>query len=341
MNIIKHALFGGSMLCTLVSTAQTNSETKWMGSRPDGHAPIHVMGDHTHEKGGMMVSYRYMSMAMDGAIEGSESISAATVHENYMVAPIDMQMGMHMLGVMYAPLDRLTIMAMANYQTNAMNLRTKMGMNFATVGDGFGDVRLSLLSSLFNRKRQTLVANVGLSIPTGSIENRGDTPMMQNVQLAYPMQNGSGTYDPFARLTYQGQTDRFSWGAQASFVTRLGENDRNYTFGDSFKAIAWGSVVLSKNFSASLSIDYSTISSISGADPELNPMMMPLFDSANSGRDLVSPGIGLNYYVADGTMKNFRVSADFMLPIVQDAVGTQMEQTWMGTIGIQYSFDVH
>ncbi|MEL7333685.1 MAG: hypothetical protein AAFN12_15670 [Cyanobacteria bacterium J06560_2] len=32
----------------------------WSPSRPDSHAPIGVMGDHTHEKGEFMLSYRYM-----------------------------------------------------------------------------------------------------------------------------------------------------------------------------------------------------------------------------------------------------------------------------------------
>lgn len=339
MNIKKYSLLGGILLCAMVSMAQTAS--KWSGSRPDGHAPIHVMGDHTHKKGGIMVSYRYMNMAMNGAINGSNSMATAAVHENYMVAPIDMNMTMHMIGIMYAPSDHITIMAMTNYQTNAMNLRTRMGLDFATAGNGLGDIKLSALSTIFNKNRQTLVGNIGVSIPTGSIENKGDTPMMANAQLAYPMQNGSGTWDPFARLTYQGQTNRLSWGLQVSYLTRIGENEREYTLGDSFGGVAWGAVKVSKNFSASLSIDYANLGTISGADPALNPMMMPLFDSANSGRNLLSPGIGINYYVADGALKNFRVSLDFMAPIVQTTTGTQMEHTWMGTAGIQYAFDVH
>ena len=32
--------------------------------RPDSHAPIGVMGDHLHHKGGLMVSLRYMDMMM-------------------------------------------------------------------------------------------------------------------------------------------------------------------------------------------------------------------------------------------------------------------------------------
>ena len=46
-------------------------EGPWTAARPDGHAPISVMGDHMHEMGEWMVSYRYMSMEMEGLIDGS------------------------------------------------------------------------------------------------------------------------------------------------------------------------------------------------------------------------------------------------------------------------------
>ena len=38
----------------------------WTAARPDGHAPISVMGDHMHAMGEWMVSYRYMTMDMEG-----------------------------------------------------------------------------------------------------------------------------------------------------------------------------------------------------------------------------------------------------------------------------------
>ena len=45
-------------------------------SRPDAHAPIGVMGDHTHDKGEWMLSYRYMYMNMTGNRVGTDSVSA-------------------------------------------------------------------------------------------------------------------------------------------------------------------------------------------------------------------------------------------------------------------------
>ena len=52
------------MMASLAVFAQetTDTSTRWSAGRPDGHAPIPVMGDHMHGKGEWMFSYRYMYM---------------------------------------------------------------------------------------------------------------------------------------------------------------------------------------------------------------------------------------------------------------------------------------
>ena len=78
-------------------------ENPWSSARPDGHAPIRVMGDHYHQKGEIMFSYRFMPMWMDGNLQDSDAIGNEGIHQNHMVAPQEMWMNMHMLGAMYAP----------------------------------------------------------------------------------------------------------------------------------------------------------------------------------------------------------------------------------------------
>lgn len=52
-------LYGILLLCSQWTTAQDNL---WTANRPDGHAPIGIMGDHYHKKGEWMLSYRMMTM---------------------------------------------------------------------------------------------------------------------------------------------------------------------------------------------------------------------------------------------------------------------------------------
>ncbi len=329
-----YPLLGILLLCSMMSTAQENL---WSSGRPDGHAPISVMGDHYHKKGEFMLSYRYMPMWMKGNLSSSSDISNAAIFQNFMVAPQKMRMDMHMLGAMYAPSDKLTVMVMGNYIKNSMDLQMMSGMTFSTESSGFGDISLGAIYKILNKKRQSVHANFGLSIPTGDIDQRGDTPMMSNAQLAYPMQLGSGTWDPYFGATYLGQADTFSWGAQTLYKVRLGDNSENYSFGNKFDLTGWFAYKLSKNVSVSASASYMNIGSISGSDADLNPMMMPLFNSANSGRNQLDLGLGANYYIAEGTFKDLRFGAEFKFPISQSVTGIQMKNQAIAVFGIQYA----
>ena len=50
-----------------------HNEVKKM--RADTHAPYSIMTDHYHKKNEIMLSYRWMSMQMDGYISGSSDAS--------------------------------------------------------------------------------------------------------------------------------------------------------------------------------------------------------------------------------------------------------------------------
>lgn len=321
------------LLCSNVGVAQEN---QWTSARPDGHAPISVMGDHYHKKGEFMLSYRYMPMWMDGNLQSSNDVSNEDIYEDYMIAPQKMSMDMHMLGVMYAPSDQITLMIMGSYINNSMDLKTGMGVDFLTESGGLGDLTISSLIKIMNRNKQSLHGNVGVSIPTGDIDQRDATPMADNAQLAYPMQLGSGTWDPSLGLTYLGQSDKFSWGAQSIYKVRIGENSENYTLGNRFDVVGWGAIKLSKSFSLSTSLSYYDTQKIDGVDADLNPLMMPLFNTINSGRSQIDVGLGTNFLIPKGSFKNLRLAAEVKIPTFQEVNGIQMKNTLMATFGVQY-----
>ena len=327
-------LTGIILLCYNLGIAQEN---EWISARPDGHAPISVMGDHYHEKGEFMLSYRYMPMLMNGSMQATEDISSETIHQNFMVAPQKMTMYMHMLGVMYAPSDFITLMVMGNYIANSMNLRCRMMGDFTTVSGGFGDISMTGLIKIMNQNRQSLHSNIGISIPTGNINQRYTTPMMTNAPLAYPMQLGSGTWDPSFGVTYLRQSDMFSWGAQSIYKFRMGENSKSYRFGNRLDLVVWGAIKVSDYLSFSTSLSYCGIQKIKGSNEELNITMMPLFNTANSGRDQIDIGVGTNFIVPKGYLKNFRLGVEIKIPTYQQVNGIQMKNTLMTVFGIQYA----
>ncbi|MDX1440649.1 MAG: hypothetical protein R3284_12175, partial [Rubricoccaceae bacterium] len=112
------------LLAAVSAAPQLVSAQAWSSSRPDGHAPIGVMGDHTHEGGEFMISYRFMHMAMAGSRDGTTVLDDADIVDpngyDFLITPTEMPMQMHMLGLMYAPTDDLTLMAMVPAVSSSM-----------------------------------------------------------------------------------------------------------------------------------------------------------------------------------------------------------------------------
>jgi len=301
-------------------------------SRPDSHAPIGVMGDHLHAKGEMMLSYRAMFMRMKGNLDGRDDVSTADVLADFMVSPLQMDMQMHMLGGMFAPSDNVTMMAMIPVISNRMNHRTRMGTEFQTEAHGIGDISLGALLRLFNHDAHNVHANLSLSLPTGSVRKRDDTPM-GNATLPYPMQPGAGTYGMKMGATYAGEAEHFSWGAQGLYTTYIGgKNARDYRLGDVLNVTAWGAYRWHHNVSASLRLNYRDWDDIDQTNP---PMMVPVptADPERRAGSRVEIGVGTNVAFASG----HRLALEALLPVQQDLDGPQLETDWTVTLGWQAS----
>ncbi len=311
---------------------------RWTSARPDGHAPIGVMGDHTHHAGEWMLSYRFMRMDMKGLRDGTKELSRDDVFDRgYMVSPVRMTMEMHMFGAMFAPTDDLTLMAMAPYVRYSMDLVTRMGETFTTESDGIGDIRLSGLLVLHRWSRQQVHLNAGVGLPTGSITARDGTPAGPDRQLPYPMQPGSGTVDLLPGVTYLGQVDDWSWGGQATGTFRLGTNDRGYSLGNRGEATAWGARKLTRWLSGSLRLDGRTWGGVDGGDAALDPQMVPTANPhALGGREL-DAALGVNLYGRGGAIRGHRLAAEVAVPIYRSLDGPQLETDWKLTVGWQYA----
>ncbi|WP_350286462.1 transporter [uncultured Croceitalea sp.] len=330
------------IMATIIITAQDQqtNDKAWSAGRPDGHAPISVMGDHMHGKGEWMFSYRYMYMNMKDLKQGNDDAGFDQGLADYMVTPTEMPMNMHMLGAMYAPSDKVTLMAMFNYITMEMDHITRMGGTFITESSGLGDIQLSALYKFFNTNRQSLHAQLGFSLPLGSVTESDITPASapNEVELPYPMQLGSGTFDTNLAVTYLGQADNISWGNQLRGVIRFGENDRDFRYGNRYSLNNWFAFKATEWLSLSARIEGLIISEIEGTDPNLNPMMVITADTDNSGGTFINSGLGFNVYIPTGALKNLRFGFELASPIYQDVNGIQLKTKETLTLGTQYSF---
>jgi hypothetical protein len=284
-----------------------------------------------------MLSYRYMFMDMRGNRDGTSNRSTREILSRYMVAPRKMRMAMHMLGAMYAPTDDLTLMAMVPYVRLDMDHINRMGLKFTTSSEGIGDVGLTALYVLRRQGRHRLHANVGLSLPTGSVSERDDTPMGRQ-RLPYPMQTGSGTYDFLPGLTYLGQAQDLSWGAQTIATLRLGNNRHSYKLGNRLSVTAWLSRPWTQSLSTSVRLAGQVWGNIHGSDSALNPNLVPTADPDRRAGRRIDLAFGVNWYFRKGLLAGHRLAIEYLVPIYQWLDGPQLETDWSVVVGWQRAF---
>jgi hypothetical protein len=333
--------------------------------RADAYAPISVMNDHTHKAGGWMLSYRFMQMEMDGMRHGNDRVSSADVFASdgigYNVTPEKMTMNMQMLGVMYAPTDKFTLMLMANYLDTEMDHRINplAGMlinanggsdKITTNTDGPGDTKLSALYKFYEKESKRAHVALGLSVPTGSIDEKDKLPSMMaktrvNSVLPAPMQLGSGTYDLLPSITWLEQFDNWSYGSQASGIIRLEDkNDQNYRLGHVFELTNWASTNLAEWISLSTGLAYKNTGKPKGNQKDVNqgPMIgrhtVTTAYGDNYGGERIDFLLGLNLLGTSGALKGHGLSADIRLPVWQDLNGYQLETDWTLSIGWRKAF---
>lgn len=319
----------------------------YQAERPDSHAPIGVMQDHTHNKGEFMFTYRYMRMFMNGNRDGTNNVSASNVLSSYVITPLQMTTQMHMFSAMYGLNDTVTLMAMLPYVMKSMDHRNRAGVKFTTNASGFGDTKVAALWRLYAFETPSIGAhrfhlNTGLSLPTGDINPTDNTPLGNNSLLPYPMRLGSGTVDLLPGLTYAGDLNDISWGFQALGTVRLGQNQQGYTEGNRYQINTWGAYRWIEWVSTSVRFNWQQWGNIKGRDGQLQttvgPLNLPLVQTADpnlqGGKRLdLMGGVNILFPEFMGLENHLNVEAG--APIYQYLDGPQLKQSWSFWAGWQ------
>lgn len=325
----KHLFVSAIALLFISSNANSHSNI----SRPDGHAPIGVMRDHSHNKGEVMFSYRFGYMKSKGLMRGSNNVSIDEGTNKYRMVPRDMVMKMHMLGVMYGVTNNFTIAASGSVIEKEMHMINRNNQILRRETAGFGDTKIQAMYKLYNKNDNYLQFNLGVSLPTGDIKQD-----FQGTRLAYRPQVGSGSYALLPGLSYTSWFDSYSFGAQANGTFRLNTNNVGYKLGDTYNFTTWAAKKLDDSFSISSRLNYTIDEGIEGSDPTLNLMMSPVNDSSISARKKLDLLFGVNFIVSKGSLKGHRLAFEFGKPIYQYTDGIQPRADYNFTIGWQKTF---
>ena len=177
-----------------------------------------------------------------------------------------------------------------------------------------------------------------MSFPTGSIDERDQTPAGPDQKLPYPMQLGSGTYDLKIGANFQYYKDQWLFGANSMGTIRLGENDEDYRLGNVLELGSWVSYEWDNWLSTTFRLNGKSWGNISGADPELNPAMISTADPDRRGGTRLDALFNVELYVPGGKWKGNSFGIEFGVPIYQNLEGPQLETDWTISVGWQWVF---
>jgi hypothetical protein len=309
-------------------------------SRP----PINLRGGYTLDGGQVVVGYRFERQGLNALQSGRTRQSAQDVVDlGYQAAPLSLDADQHVFSVAWAPADELTFqLELPFVVNNADRLDGSDGESFETKTNGFGDVLLWVLYRVYRDDFTSLHLNLGLSFPSGSIDETQDTPLTPSgvfEPLPYQLQLGSGTVDLQPGFTYRGRYGRGQWGLQALATLRAGSNKQGYTLGNVVGVAGYGAWAWNDWLQQSFSLRYQQRFDGTGENESLNTAETPMND-ANllSGRRLDAL-FGLAVKPTGGSLRRTRWVIDAGLPAYQDLDGPQTRTKWLLQFAVELTLD--
>jgi len=323
-----------------MSDAGSWEHTQHMGHHDHTDAPAGVMNAHMmDEPGSVMLSYTFEQDRQGGTpTRGTQAVANSTASSGMWIS--DMTMNMHMVELMYAQNAWLNWMVMPQLVESTMNMSMYeivnggsmagmiMPMRTFMSNGGIGDTTVSALIRLWDGAGQHLHLGQGISIPTGSVNNRqGGTDGGRGTVYPYDMQTGSGTWDYKPSVTYTGAIHQWNWGAQLGGTVRLqNHNSAGYSLGNEINLTAWGGYRITPWLNATVRGIHSDKGGISGAFNSPLPTAMYFtsdYTQANYGGHFDDLGLGVSVALGTGTYANDKLSVEWLKPVRTDFNGTQ------------------
>ncbi|MFT4713132.1 MAG: hypothetical protein ACJAVI_001151 [Candidatus Azotimanducaceae bacterium] len=193
------------------------------------------------------ISYQFNKQTLGGYRDGTREIADTEVlwlgpgnprtNENFPVLPTNIKQQVQIFRASYQ-YDNTTQLSVTVpwIRQSTDHISIVPGYNtFLITSKGLGDIKLDASQSFYTKHAGRVLVTAGISLPTGSIDEEGDTPRAAgDQQLPYTMQLGSGTWDFSTGLTYSSKNNKWNSGVNA--VIRSSKNDRDYRLGNHYSA---------------------------------------------------------------------------------------------------------
>ena len=321
-------------------------------------------------------STSYVKVKFDGYMDGTDDVSVNDVlwpwydadsprtDENFPVVPtVITQEAVQFKGAYDLSEQWSLSLSIPYIRQETEHVSSKPGFDeFTIVSEGFGDVEIAATWLHRLNQNSSILVNLGFSLPTGSIDEKGRTPKdaIVDTQLPYTMQLGSGTYDIKPSIVYSGVAGDWTYGANLNITLRTGKNDRDYRLGNVYQAGIWTRYALTDWIQPSLRIDGVVWDDISGEDedlaltlPEQNPVpnspQVPYSQNGlpypaavvkpdNFGGTKLLALVGLRLKDPRGRLENTFLELEAGAPFYQDLNGPQPSEDWRFSASFVLSF---
>ena len=300
-------------------------------------------------------STNYINVRFDGYMDGTKDLSFGEVlfsggtrtDKNFPIVPTVIQQEATQFKTAYTLSEQITLSLSIPYiRQSSEHISNKEGFEeFTIVSEGLGDIETAI--SWFKKldKNNHLLLSLGVSLPTGSIDETGDTPSPgPDNQLPYTMQLGSGTYDIKPSIHYFGSAGNWTYGADLNLTLRTGKNDRDYRLGNVYQSSIWTRYALTDWLEPSIRINGVVWDEISGKDPALPyDSVNDLYPAAvvkpdNFGGTKLLALVGLRLKDPRGRLENTFLEFEAGTPFYQKLNGPQPSEDWRFSASLVLSF---
>jgi len=314
-------------------------------ARPVSRAPLAVSGDAVLEKGGVVLSYRYERVSQRGTQDGRDEQSAEEVVRgtSFDTAPDRLDHQAHVFGLLWAPIQDLTLSFEIPFLSRRMESVVLSGASldgFETHSIGFGDFELSLLYRTWYDEKGSVHVNLGVSLPSGTINAADEIPGSGTslVRLPYPMQLGTGTVDLLPGMTYNGHLEGWFWGGQVLGRLHAGTNSKGYRRGNRYELQAWAGRDWLPWFGSSFRLHWQHGFNLNGEDTAQAARTDPTMDPNRQAGQRLDALFGVDFFAYGGRFEGVRLAIEGGLPAYQRLEGPQPRTSWILSTGIEYAF---
>jgi len=301
------------------------------------------------------LQYAYRSLEIGGYQHGTNRLNleevsfspgSARTASNYPVVPTLITQNIHAFSTGYRFSESFSVsvsVPLIEQDTDHYSIVPGFSeFNIAT--DGIGDIALNGSFILPSSGSHIYTVNVGVSLPTGSIDETGDTPRNGPgtfERLPYTMQLGSGTYDLLLSTSFSNSGQVIDYGGSLNSIIRQGTNDNDYRLGNNYALRGWATYRWNQRFQPGVAVSFRHTDDIQGMDLGLTvpgpfPFPASITDPDNFGGKKAKVGFNARICVQESCDLSFLFEIN--KPFYQDLNGIQVREKTEIALSAKFSF---